>query len=94
MIAFLVFLALMIACIIGCVCISMRFYSLKRTRCLQGRQLVTLSQEAFIEERSRERCRGEPEVHMNDYVWRVCGIALAIVTVMFVLVVAIFRVAL
>ncbi len=94
MIAFLVFLALMIAFIVGCVCISMRFYLSKKTGYLQGRQLVTMSQTAFIGERSSKQRRDKLDRGMNECALRVFGIGLGIVTVMLILIIAFFSVVL
>lgn len=49
MIAFLIFLALMVTFIVGGVYFSLHLYVLNRTGHLSERQLVTLSREAFIE---------------------------------------------
>jgi hypothetical protein len=94
MIAFLVFLALMIAFIVGSVCVSMRFYLSKKTGYPQGRQLVTMSQTAFIGERSSKQCRNKLDWGMNECAWRVCGISLGVVTVMLFLIITFFCVAL
>jgi hypothetical protein len=94
MIAFLVFLAVMVAFIVGCVCISMYLSSSNATGCLQGQQLVTVSQVPFREERSYKQRRGKPDMGMNECARRVLSISLGIVIVMLVLVIAFFSIAL
>ena len=87
MIAFLVFFALMIACIVGGVWISMYLYKPSGTRYLPEQQLVTLSQEAFIEDRSYKPRRIKVDMGMRDCARRVGGISLGVATVMILLIV-------
>ena len=79
MIAFLVFLALMIALIVGCVRTSMYLYSQKWTEYLSEHQLVTLNQEASLGERASKLRRDQPDVGMSECMHRVVGISLGIV---------------
>jgi hypothetical protein len=92
MIAFLVFLALMIAFIVGSACISMYLFRLNWTGYVQTRprQLVTLSQVASIEEGVYRPRRSRLETGMNQCVWRTVGISLALVTVVLFLIIAFF----
>jgi hypothetical protein len=94
MIAFLVFLAVMVAFIVGCVCISMSLSSSNATGCLQGQQLATVSQVPFVKERPYKQRRGQPDMGMSECALRVFGISLGIVIVMLVLVITFFIVAL
>ena len=94
MIAFLVFCTLMIAFIVGSVCISMYLYSRHWTEYLQGHQLVTLRQEGFIEERAYKQRRNQLDVGMGECVRNVVNISLGIVAVLVVLVVVFFNVVL
>jgi len=55
MIAFLAFFALIIALIVGCVCISVRLHTQDGVAYSSGRQFVTLHQEASIRGRSHDR---------------------------------------
>jgi hypothetical protein len=94
MIAFLVFFTLMIAFIVGSVCISMYLYARNWTAYLQGHQFVTLSQEAFIEGRACKQQRSQFDVEMGECVRSIVGISLGIVTVLVLLIVIFFNIVL
>jgi hypothetical protein len=79
MIAFLVFLALMIAFIVGCVYISMHLYTEKH-------ELVTLGRGAVVR-RSYKRRRNAYEIGMGECVRRVGSISLGVLAVMILLIV-------
>jgi hypothetical protein len=87
MIAFLVFLALMIACIVGGVRLSMYLYRTTGTRYLSEQQLVTLSQEAFVADGSCKPRKIEVDMGMRDCAQRVGVISLGVVSVMILLIV-------
>lgn len=88
MIAFLIFLALMMAFLVGSACISMYLFLPNWTGYLQEHQLVTLNQEASIEERSGRRQKIEfSDMGMGACVRCVAGIGLGILAVMFVIVI-------
>jgi hypothetical protein len=92
MIAFLVFLALMIAFIVGCVRISMYLHSQKWAEYLSEHQLVTLNQEASLGERSSKQRRDQPDVGMSECVQRVVGISVGIVGGIVLLTIVFFNV--
>ena len=85
MIAFLIFVALMIACIVGSVCISMRLYLPDLMRYLQKHQLVTLEQEALVGGRSGKQRK--LDIRMDECVQRVSGISLIVVGIVLLLVI-------
>lgn len=89
MIAFLVFFALMIAFIVGCVCISMYLGASNGTEYPSRNrrpQFVSLHQEAVI--RGRSAKGATPNVGMLECAWRVAAISLGVVGVVVVLVIA------
>lgn len=94
MIAFFVFFALIIAFIVGCVCISMYLYKWNQTEYRPGHQFVTLHQEALIRERSSKQRSGRSEIGMGECMRRVASISLGIVALIVVLVIAFFSVTL
>ena len=95
MIAFLAFCTLTIAFFVGSVFISMCLRSRNRTKYRRGHQVVTLGQEAFIEEeRAYKRRRDQFEVGMGECVQRVVGIGLGVVAVLVLIIVVFFNVVL
>ena len=88
MIAFLVFLTVMAAFIVGSVCISMYLYKRSCTPYPAEHQLVTLNQEAFLGTRPYKQRRGEYDMGMSRCVRNVVGVSLAIVAGMLVLILA------
>jgi hypothetical protein len=87
MIAFLAFIALMIAFIVGCVCISMYLYGRNLAGYSENHKLVTLSQEAFVQGRSYKRRSNASEIGIGECMRRVGSISLGVVTIMILLIV-------
>ena len=94
MIAFLVFLALMVAFIVACVCISMRLGASHSVEYPSRHQIVSLHQEAFIEGRLDKQDQRRLDMGMGECVRRVIGLGLLVVGVVVVLVVLLIAIAL
>lgn len=89
MIAFLVFLALMTALIVGGFCISMYLYVSNRT----VYEVVSLRQSALIGRKLYKQRRDQVDMGMRECLWRVSGVTLGIGAVILFLIVVIFNVA-
>lgn len=92
MIAFLVFLALMIAFIVGSVCTSMYLYMRNWEGYPAEHQFVTLNEEAFLEERFERQRRNQVDGGILECAPRVVGTSLGIIAVLVLLTILFFNV--
>jgi hypothetical protein len=92
MVAFLVFIALMIVSIVGGIWISMYLYRPDGTRCLSEHQCVTLNQEVAMEgrpynQRRRRRRMKADNIGMRECACRVGSVCVGVLAVMILLIV-------
>jgi len=91
MIAFLIFLALLVALIVGGVFSSVSLYTPKRTKSVPEQRLVALKQEVFGGGRFSRQQRRMLNMGVGEFLLRLIVITMAIVALMLLLIIAFFN---